>query len=293
MKLFMSLLISGLAIGSIYSLIAMGYSMIYKASGLMNFIQGDLLTFGAYLGLTFYRILGLPFFVSLILTILCAFLLGILLEEGVIRQLFKKNVGAIYVILATIAISYIIQNAAQLIYGGTTEYFPSIFSVSKVNIFGVSVQPEALLCLGAALVSMLALHLFMTRSKLGTGMRAASMDPMAARACGINVSMTIACTWSISTAIAALGGMLIGPMYGVYLTIGSTIGRKGFSSAVIGGYGNMYGAMVGGLLLGLIETFIAGYLSSDLKNLIAYLVLLAFLFLKPTGLFNESAIQDV
>lgn len=292
MSMFTQLLISGLVLGGIYGLIALGYSLIYKASGLMSFVQGDVMTLGAYLGLTFFSILKLPFLISVLLTVLCAFVFGLILEKGVIRVLLNKNVLPIYVVLATIAISYIIQNGVQLGWGSVTLFFPSVFSVTSIKIFGVAVQPEALLCLGASLVIMLILHLFMTKTRFGTSMRAAAMDPMAAHSCGINVSLSTGVTWGLSAGLAAIAGILVGPMYGVYALLGSTIGNKGFAGAVIGGYGNMYGAMVGGMLLGLIETFVTGYISSDYKNLIAYIILIAFLFLKPTGIFNERALQD-
>jgi len=292
MSMFMNLLISGLVLGGIYGLIALGYSLIYKASGLMTFTQGDIMTLGAFLGITFYHTLGLPFPIALAITVLIAFAFGILLEKGVIRQLQKKNVMPIYVVLATIAVSYIIQNGTQRIWGTITLFFPAVFGVSTVKVLGTKVQPEALLCVGLSIVCMVILHFFMTKTKFGTAMRASSMDPMAARSCGVNTSMTTGITWGLAAGLAAIGGVLIGPMYGVYSTLGSVIGRKGYSGAIIGGYGNMYGAMVGGLLLGLTETFLAGYVSSTYKNLIAYIILLAFLFLKPTGLFNERAIAD-
>lgn len=293
LSLLPTMVISGLMLGCIYGLIALGYSLIYKASGLMSFVQGDIMTLGAYIGLTFYSILNLPFVISLILTMAVAFLLGILLEKGVIRKLLNKNVLPIYIVLATIAISYIIQNGAQLTWGTIALPFPSVFNVSTITLFGVGVQPDALLCLGISFICMILLHFFMTKTKFGTAMRAAAMDGKAAEACGIDVSLSTGVTWGLSAGLAAIAGMIIGPIYGVYSMLGATIGRKGFSGAVIGGYGNMYGAMVGGLLLGLVETFVAGYVSSTYKNLIAYVLLIAFLFLKPTGLFNERAIQDV
>lgn len=292
MKFFMSLLISGLVLGGTYGLIALGYSLIYKASGLMSFVQGDIMTLGAYLGLTFFSILKLPFVVSVLLTVLCAFAVGMLLERGVIRVLLNKNVLPIYVVLATIAISYIIQNGAQLTWGSITLNFPSVFSIKKVKLFGVNVRPEQILCTVASLVIMVLLHLFMTKTRFGTSLRAAAMDPMAAQSCGINVHLSTGITWGLSAGLAAIAGILVGPLYGVFILLGNQIGNKGFSGAVIGGYGNMYGAMVGGLLLGLIETFVTGYISSDYKNLIAYIILIVFLFVKPTGIFNERAIAD-
>ena len=293
MAKFMQLLIPGFVLGCIYGLIALGYSLIYKASGLMSFMQGDVMTLGAFVGLTFYSILGIPFGISLVLTILVAFLFGILLERGVIRQLVKKKVSVAYVILATIAISYIVQNGTSLIWGTVPLYFPSMFSVASVQVLGINIQPEALLCVGISAVCMVALHFFMVKTRIGTSMRAAAMDAKAAEACGIDTSLSTGITWGISAGIAAIAGMLIGPLYGVYSMLGANIGRKGFSGAVVGGFGNMYGAILGGIILGLVENFASGYLSSDLKNLIAYLLLLLFLFLKPTGIFNEKAIQDV
>lgn len=285
---FLTLCISGVMLGCIYGLIALGYGLIYKASGLMSFVQGDMLTLGAFLGLTYW--------LSLLLTMLCAFAFGMLLEKGVIRRLLNKKVMPIYVVLATIAISYILQNGSQLIWGTWTLNFPSVFKASTVKLFGLlAVQPEVILCLILSMVSMIVLHLFMNKTKLGTAMRASSMDSMAAESCGINVSLTTGITWGVSAMLAAMAGILIGPMYGVYSSLGANLGNKGFDGAIhiAGGYGNMYGAIVGGILLGLLEILVSGYVSSAYKNLIAYVALLLFLCIKPTGLFNERAIQDV
>lgn len=290
--MYLTLLISGLMIGSIYGLIALGYSLIFKSSGLLSFVQGDIMTLGAFLGITFYSYLGLPFVVSLLLAVACAVVLGFALEKGVIRSLLNKDVGIVYVVLATIAISYIVQNGSMVIWGSITLNFPSVFGISAIKIGNISVQPEALLCILVGFICMLLLHFYMTKTKLGTSMRAASMDPIAAESCGIDVSLSTGISWGLSAGLAAVAGILIGPIYGVYTTLGSVIGRKGFSSAVIGGYGNMYGAIVGGLILGLVETFSASLISSTYKNLIAYCLLLGFLLVKPTGIFNEKSVQD-
>ena len=266
--------------------------MIYKSSGLLSFVQGDIMTLGAFLGLTFYSYLGLPFVVSLLLTVLCAVAFGFALEKGVIRPLLNKNVMAVYIVLATIAISYIVQNGSMVAWGSITLNFPSIFGVSTIRIGNINVQPEAIMCIAVGFVCMLLLHFYMTKTRLGTSMRAASMDAMAAESCGIDVSLSTGLSWGLSAGLAAIAGILIGPIYGVYTTLGATIGRKGFSSAVIGGYGNMYGAILGGIILGLVETFSASLISSTYKNLIAYCLLLIFLLVKPTGIFNEKAVQS-
>lgn len=290
--MFFTLLISGLVIGSIYGLIALGYSMIYKSSGLLSFMQGDIMTLGAFLGITFYSYLQLPFAMSLLLVVILSVALGFLLEKGVIRPLLNKNVMAIYIVLATIAVSYIVQNGSMLVWGTITLNFPSIFGISTIKVGNINIQPEAIMCIAVGFLCMLLLQLYMNKTRMGTSMRAASMDAMAAESCGIDVSLSTGLSWGLSAGLAAVAGMLIGPLYGVYTTLGATIGRKGFSSAVIGGYGNMYGAIVGGIILGLVETFATSLISSTYRNLIAYVLLLVFLLVKPTGIFNEQAIKS-
>ena len=291
--MFLTLLVAGLCLGGIYGLIALGYSLIYKASGLMNFAMGDVLTLGAFVGWTFAKVLGLPYFVALILTMIVMFFIGILLEKGVIRVILNKTSNATFIVLATIAISYIIRNGSQFIWGTTQLNFPSIIEGFKgIQLGTYRLQVEPLVCIVLSAVMMILLHFFMTKTRFGTAMRAAALDPMAARSCGINVSLTTGVTWGLAAGIAAMGGILVGPLYGVYTTLGAGIGRKCFASAVTGGYGNMYGAIVGGFLIGIVETMIAGYVSSMYKDMFTYLLLLLFLFVKPTGLFNERTIQE-
>lgn len=293
MDMFLRLLIAGLVIGCIYGLVALGYCLIYKASGLMSFVQGDMLTLGGFLGVTAYGVLKLPFVVSVFLVVAAVFLFGYGLEKVVIRRLLNNKTMPIYIVLATIAVSYIIQNGSMLIWGTRTRYFPAIFSMPTIRLFHLRIQTESIFCVAVALVCMLLLHLFMTRTTLGTAMRASSQDATAAEACGIDVSMTTGVTWGLAAGLAAMGGILVGPVFGVYTLLGASIGRKGFTSAVAGGYGNMFGAIIGGILLGLIETLVAGYITSDMKDMVAYVILLAFLFLRPTGILNERAIQDM
>ncbi len=288
--MLIQVLLLGLVLGCIYGLIALGYSLIYRTSGLMNFSQGDILTIGAFLGYTFYGVMGMPFLVSFVLVIAIEVLLGMLIERGIIRRLLGGSGNAIYIVLATIAVSYVLQNGAMIGWGTRVLYFPSIFSVASISVFGVNIQSEAAFCIVVSFVVMAALHLFTKYTKYGTAMRAAAMDPLAAKACGVNPSMTTALTWGISAAVAGFGGMLIGPVYGVYTTLGSTTGRKGFAGAVMGGFGNMYGALLGGILLGVIETMVSSYVSSTYKDLVAYGLLLLFLYIKPTGIFNEESL---
>lgn len=291
--MFLTLLISGLCLGGIYGLVALGYSLIYKTSGLMNFAMGDILTIGAFIGWTFSSILKFNFFISLILTTIVMFLFGYCLESTVIRTILKRTNNSTFIVLATISLSYIIKNVGQIVWGTTQKNFPSIIEgFEGLIISNYTIRVESIVCILVSLLIMFLLHIFMNKTRFGTAMRAATLDPMAAESCGINVSLTTGIAWGIASSIAAVGGILIGPLYGVYITLGASIGRKCFASAVIGGYGNVYGAIVGGFIMGITETLIAGYISSTYKNLFTFVILLVFLFIKPTGIFNEKTIQE-
>ena len=290
--MFVQLLISTLLSGSIYGLIALGYSLIYRASGIMNLAQGDLMCLGGFLGYTFFSVLKLPFLVSLVLTVVCCFIIGCILEKFVIRPIFKRSTTTSVIILATVAVSYIIQSLEIVGWGAAPLSMPSFLKTSTVTIFGVIYQTESLLCIAIAIIFMLSIHFFMKKSRFGIAMRAAAMDPLAAGSCGINVNSTTRITWAISTTVAGLAGMMVGPLYGVTTTLGTAMSAKGFASAVVGGYGDMYGAILGGGVLAGLETFSAGYISSAMKQLIAYVTVLLILFVKPRGLMNAEAVQD-
>jgi branched-chain amino acid transport system permease protein len=278
--------------GSVYALIALGYSLIYKASGLMSFMQGEFLMLGSFFGLTFFSILKLPFFISLIFSMAVMFIIGFLVEKYVIRILQKKGAVGIYVVLATIALSMIGQNFAMLTWGSRVFYFPPIFNVEFVTIGSVNIVPESILALVVSLFFMVIFHIFMTRTKLGTSMRAAAQDAMAARSIGINVSLTTGITWGIAASLAGIAGILIGPLFGVHAVMGGTISLKGFAGACIGGYGDMFGSVIGSFILGGIETFTAGYISSVYKDFISFFILILVLVIKPTGLFNAAVYDD-
>lgn len=287
----MKLLVNGLVIGCIYGLLALGYSLIYKSSGLMSFVQGDFLTMGAYIGLALSKS-DIPVYIFVPLTMIAMFIMGFLVERVIIRPLKRRNLPAIFIVLAAIALSYIIQNGLQFIWGTTMMWFPSLFSVGSIKAFGLSFSMETIVCVVVSIVLMVILALFMKYTRVGTALRASALNPVAAKACGVSVNFSTGLSWGLAAAIAAIAGCLLGPIYGVYATLGSTTGTKSFAAAVIGGYGNFYGAILGGVLLGLVETLIAGYVSSAWKDLIAYAILLVFLFAKPFGLLNERTIQS-
>ncbi len=286
--MLLSLTINSLVIGSVYGLVALGYSLIYAASGLMTFCQGEILMFGAFIGLTFYKYLDLPFIVAFVLTLGIMFAIGMLIERLLIRPILSKNAKDIYVVLATIALGIVLSNLAQQIWGATAVVFPSIFGVDVIEIFGVRVQPETFVCIFVAAAAMLGIHFFMNKMKFGTSMRAAAMNPIASRAVGINVDLTTGITWGMSCALAGIAGILLAPVQGVSISMGTSIGTKAFAAAVIGGYGNMYGAVLGGLIIGFVETFGAAYITSDYKDFITFGILALCMIFMPRGILKGN-----
>ena len=285
------LIIGALMIGAVYSVVGIGYSVIYRASGLMSLCQGDMLMFGAFLGLFFNKSLGLPFPIALLFTTVLMFLLGMGIQKFLVIPLLKKASGFASVILCTLALSYVLQNTALIGWGARMFQFPSIFKTNSINIFGIGVAPENALVLGAAILVMIILHLFMTKTKFGTAMRAAALDETAASAVGINVGITKGVAWGIASGLAGAIGCLMGPVYGVYTTMGILIGQKGFAGAVSGGYGNMYGAIIGGMFFGFAETFISEYISTSYKDCISFGILIIILTFMPTGILKSKVLE--
>ncbi|WP_279231016.1 branched-chain amino acid ABC transporter permease [Clostridium sp. KNHs216] len=287
--MFVSVLIGGLVLGCTYAMLSLGFSLIYQASGYMNFTQANLLMFGAFLAFQFYSQWKFPFAVALILSVMIMFGIGWLMERCIFRVLVAKHAKNIYVVLSTIALSIITQNAAMLIWDARVHYFPKIFqNSSPIRIGKISIAKESVLCIGVAICAMLALHFFLNKTKFGTSMRAAAQNKTAASCMGINVNRTIGITYGIAAALACLGGVLVSPTLSVSYGLGDQLGNKAFCGAVIGGYGNIYGAVVGALIIGLMETFVSAYISSTYKEFVVYGVLILVMILKPSGIFNAK-----
>jgi len=289
--MLMQLIVGALMNGSVFSVVGMGYSLIYKASGMMSLCQGDMLMFGAFLGLTLYEMLGLPFWLTVVLVAVSMFFLGVVIQSGVISSLLKKGTSYAYVILCTLSISMMLQNSAMLLWGTRLFKFPSVFNVKTIKMLGVGIAPEQLLVLGVSIVAMLSLHFFMKKTPFGTAMRAAALNDKAASAVGINVPLTKGVAWGISSALAGVIGCVLGPVYGVYTTMGVLIGQKGFAGAVTGGYGNMYGSMIGGMLFGFLEIFVAAYVTTNYKDFVSFGVLIIILIFMPTGILKEKVLE--
>jgi len=291
MSIIMKLIIGALMIGSVYGVLGMGYSLIYKATGLMNLAQGDFLMFGAFVGLVFYKYLQLPFIVAIILTFVVMFVLGYIIQFGLITPLLKKGAAFAYVILCTAAISMTLQNGAMVIWSTSILQFPGIFSKPTVDFLGTKISPESLLVLGISIFCTFALYIFLNRTRFGTAMRASALDQKAASALGINVPLTKGVTWGLSAGLAGVIGATLGPVFGVYSTMGALIGQKAFAGAVTGGYGNIYGALVGGMLFGFMETFVSAFLTTTYKDVISFSVLIIIMMVLPTGIFKEKVLE--
>lgn len=285
------LIIGALMAGSIYGIVGIGYNLIYKATGLMNLAQGDFLMFGAYIGFTFFVRLHLPYYTAIVLTFAVMFCLGWIVQLGLVTPLLEKGAKYSYVILCTAAVSMILQNSTIFIWGVRVQFFPSIFPIASVTIFGAKVMPESLLVLGISVTCAIGLFFFMTRTRFGTAMRAAAQNQKAASAMGINVPVTKGVAWGLAAGLAGVIGATIGPIYGVYMMLGALTGQKGFAGAVVGGYGNLYGSIIGGMFFGFLETFTAAYITTTYKDLISFGVLIVALTFMPTGIFREPVIE--
>lgn len=287
--MFGQLLVGGIAVGCIYALIGLGYSLIYSASALMSFVQGEIFMLGAYAAYTIYVSLHIPFVLAVLLAIGIMFLFGIVLQRGMISPLLKRGAQQIHIVLATIGLSIFLKNFAMIVWGSDVKNFPSALGEDPISIANISVSPQQIAIVLVTMACMVGLHLFMSRTKMGTSLRAAAQDPMAAGVMGINVPMTVGIAWALAAALSAVAGILLAPIYGVYPKMGAILSTKGFAAAVLGGYGNMYGAIIGGLIFGVVETMAAGYISSAFKDIISFGVLILVLFVMPHGILKVKA----
>ena len=290
MNIVLMLIIGSLMIGCVYGLLGMGYSLIYKATGLLNLAQGDFLMIGSFVGLALVKT-GIPYVLAIILTFVIMFAFGWCVQLGLVSTLLKKGAAVSYIIILTSAISMILQNGALVVWGAVPLYFPSLFKKASVKVFGVATAPENLMVMFLAIACMFGLYLFLNKTKFGTAMRAAALNQKAASSLGINVPVTKGVTWGLAAGIAGLLGVALGPIYGAYLTLGGMIGNKAFASAVAGGYGNMYGAIIGGLFFGFVETFTAAYLTTMYRDMVSFGILILLLIFMPTGLFKEPVLE--
>lgn len=285
-------LISGLSLGSIYALIALGYTMVYGIAKMLNFAHGDIIMVGAYAVITAVFTMGLPPFIAILISIALCALLGIVIEFLAYRPL--RQAQPLAVLITAIGVSYLLQNLALLIYGSEQKAFPTIVALPTVHIGGVYIDGITLATLVVTAVIMVALSLFINKTRMGKAMRAVSEDKEAAELMGISVNRTITVTFAVGSALAGVAAIFYGAAY-TYIrpTTGAMPGIKAFTAAVFGGIGSIPGAMLGGILLGVIEQLSKTYISTLWADAIVFGVLVVVLVVKPTGLLGKKISEKV
>ena len=293
MTVFLQYLANGLTMGSVYAIIALGYTMVYGIAKMLNFAHGDVIMIGAYISFVGTSYMGLPAIVSVRAAAAVCTALGILIEGLAYKPL--RQAGPLAVLITAIGVSYFLQNAAQLIWGATPKNFTSIVSFQVPEALrAYNVSAVGIVTVVACLVIMAGLMWFTGKTKMGKAMRACSEDKAAAQLMGINVNRTISMTFAIGSALAAIAGVLLCSYSPVLQpTTGSMPGIKAFTAAVFGGIGSIPGAFVGGILLGIIEAMAQAYISTSLANSIVFGVLIVVLLVKPAGLFGKYVPEKV
>ncbi|MBD5085313.1 MAG: branched-chain amino acid ABC transporter permease [Clostridiales bacterium] len=292
--IFLNHLINGISLGSVYAIIALGYTMVYGIAKMLNFAHGDVIMVGAYICFFAISSFHLPPAVGILLAMLVCTLLGIVIERLAYKPL--RQATSLAVLITAIGVSYLLQNGAQLLWTSNIKMFPSFFPGQPVELFGgeLKITVASIVTVAVCVVIMLALTWFTGQTKVGKAMRACSEDKGAAQLMGIDVNTTISVTFAIGSALAAVAGVLFCSVYpNLTPTTGSMPGIKAFTAAVFGGIGSIPGALLGGVLLGMIEIFASAYISTQLSNAIVFAVLIIVLLVRPTGLLGKQVREKV
>ncbi|WP_219621181.1 branched-chain amino acid ABC transporter permease [Bacillus sp. M6-12] len=287
MQLFSQIILSGLTIGSIYALIALGFTLIFNVSKIINLAQGQFVMIGAMVYFSFVTSFDLPLLISLLFGLIITAIVGWLMVKVAIDPLGSKY-SPIFAIIVTIAFGEILQGLALLVWGKSYVGIPAILQGDSINIFGGNLEPQALMIMVVSLIVCILFTLLMNKTNIGKTMVAASSDSYAAGLMGINVKKIIVFSFMISAALGAIAGILVGPITMMDYHQGTFLGIKGFIAALLGGMGSYPGAIVGGLLIGLLESFGGGYISSLMKDAFAFAILLLVLLYKPRGLMKSK-----
>ena len=287
-------LINGISIGSVYAIIALGYTMVYGIAKMLNFAHGDIIMVGAYISFCVTNYLGLPAVVSVLAAMAVCTLLGIVIEKLAYMPL--RGTPSLAVLITAIGVSYFLQNGAQLIWGSAPKNYASIVPLKPIFLAGgdLVITGEVIVTILASALIMVGLTLFTTKTKIGKAMRAVSEDRAAAQLMGISVNNTISMTFAIGSALAAIAGVLLcSTVPTLQPTTGAKPGIRAFTAAVFGGIGSIPGAMLGGILLGIIETFSKAYISTQFSDAIVFSVLIIILLVKPAGLLGKQIQEKV
>ena len=284
------LLLSGISHGCVYGLIALGFVLIYKATEMLNFAQGELMMLGAFVAFTLVNLVGLPFLVGFAATLVLMGLFGMALERGVLRPMIGEPPFA--VLMLTIGLGFVLRAVASAIWGNEPRTIDVPFAGKMLALGEVVVGYDNLVIVAGTALLCLALWVFFRFSRVGVAMQAASQNQLAAYYCGIPVKRITSLTWGISAAISATAGVLLAPVALIDPAMG-LVGIKAFAAAIVGGFGSLPGALVGGLLIGVAEQFVGRYAPPGLGEVSAFVILLAMLFVRPQGIFASLQAKKV
>jgi len=292
MSQFLQQVINGLSIGSVYALIALGYTMVYGIIKLINFAHGDIFMFGTYVGMLSITVLHLPFPIAFIVAMAVTALLGVIIERVAYKPLRKSTKTA--ALITAIGVSFLIQNSVLAVMGANIDAFPQVIENRYYDFLGVRVNLIQMIIFFTSISLMFILQFIVRKTKLGRAMRSVAVDKDASALMGVNVDNTITITFAIGSALAAAAGIMVGLYYiKVYPFMGFAPGLKAFVAAVFGGIGIIPGAMIGGFSIGLIETMVAGYGSTLYKDAVVYGILILILLVKPSGLLGKNVKEKV
>ena len=291
---FLTYFVNGLSLGSIYAIIALGYTMVYGIAKMLNFAHGDVLMIGSYITFVFMSQMGINPIISVLLAAICCTFIGVIIERIAYKPL--RGANSLAVLITAIGVSYFLQNIALLIFGANTKSFKSIVTIPPLKLFDgqLMISSESIVTIALCIIIMLALTTFINKTKMGQAMLAVSEDRSASTLMGINVNGTIAMTFAIGSFLAAFAGVLLCSAYPTLTpTTGAMPGIKAFVAAVIGGIGSIPGAFIGGLILGVLENLSKAYISAQLSDAIVFSVLIIMLLVKPAGILGKSNIEKV
>lgn len=284
-------LITGITVGSIYAMVAVGFNIIYNVTEIINFAQGEFVMLGGLIMVFFRVVMGLPLIMAFPATVIVVTLVGILLDRLAIRPIRQPTV--LTLIIATIAASILLKGAAMFIWGKDPYDLPAFSGRNPINVFGAVIQPQYLWVIGFLIVIVIILSIFFNRTIIGKAMSACADNPNAASLVGINVNQMILLSFALSAAIGAVAGITVTPISLMEYDRGAMLAVKGFGAAILGGLGSFPGAILGGLIMGTIESFGAGLISSGYKDAFALIVLLIVLFFRPSGILGSIEISKI